>query len=308
MICLALSLSLPLQSQTVVFYNVENLFHPDNDSLHADDDFTPEGKYRWSKRRYYHKLHQIARVLTCIEDDYPALVGLAEVEQERCVRDLCRQMPKARYKYIHFDSPDRRGIDVALLYDSVAFEPTVARPLPVYLDSSTTTRDILYVSGNFNLQSSISNLQSSIFNFQIFICHLPSQRGGSAESSWKRERAKMVLRHHCDSILSADSTAHILVIGDMNSDPQNDLQSLTLLPLNIKSSIGTHRYQGRWSQLDQAFVSPSMAAATFSVFAPDWLLEPDNKYLGYKPRRTFVGFRYNPDGFSDHLPIVVNLK
>jgi predicted extracellular nuclease len=118
----------------------------------------------------------------------------------------------------------------------------------------------------------------------------------------------MVLRHHCDSILSADSTAHILVIGDMNSDPQNDLQPLTLLPLNIKSSIGTHRYQGRWSQLDQAFVSPSLAAATLSVFAPDWLLEPDNKYLGYKPRRTFVGFRYNPDGFSDHLPIVVNLK
>lgn len=297
LLCLALSKAEIVKSQTVVFYNVENLFHPDKDSIHADDDFTPDGKYRWTKRRYYNKLHQIAKVITCIDNDYPMLVGLCEVENSRCLSDLCRQMPNAPYKFIHYESPDRRGIDVALLYDSVAFKPLIIKPLTVYLDSVTTTRDILYVKG----------CGYGIDTLNIFVCHLPSQLGGSKASQWKRTKAKHVLQLAIDSIFNERADSRIIVCGDMNSAPMNDLNGVSNLMVN-SGLEGTHRYNGQWTLLDQFYVSGSVRiidSLSVTIFSPDWLLEHDDKYLGYRPLRTFRGYKYNPSGFSDHLPILL---
>ena len=305
LLCLTFSLAGVAQAQTIVFYNVENLFHPDNDSLRADDDFTPEGKYRWSKRRYYQKLHQIARVLTCSDNQYPTLVGLAEVENAQCLNDLCRHMPQAPYRFIHFDGPDRRGIDVALLYDSLHFHPDTAIQIPIYLDSATTTRDILYVRGTF-MDKLINPSTNKLLN--LYICHLPSQLGGAAASAWKRERAKTALQKHYTSILARDSAANIIVMGDMNAAPQNDLPKLINLSTVKPINQSTHKHNGIWTCLDQFYLTPYTLHHPPVIFSPSWLLEYDRKYLGYRPKRTFNGFRYNKNGFSDHLPILLKLQ
>ena len=302
-----------LSAQILVGYNVENFFHPEDDSLRLDDAFTLGGPYHWDENRYFHKAHNLARVITSIQDSttwtgYPALVALMEVENATCLTDLCHSMHHASYRIIHFDSPDRRGIDVALLYDSLVFFPHITRPLPVMLDSLSSTRDILYVAGEWLNNESIDTTISHILH--LFVCHLPSQLGGSAASAWKRDKAKKVLRHAIDSILTITPDASIAVIGDMNSKPMEDLPPLHNYMLTLPRHKGTHRYQGRWTYLDQFYASPALwqKVASVSVYAPEWLLEYDSRYLGYRPLRTFYGFRYRHNSFSDHLPILVTFQ
>ena len=154
----------------------------------------------------------------------------------------------------------------------------------------------------------------------LFVCHLPSQRGGAAESEWKRTAVKEILQRSIDSVYALHPAAKIIVMGDMNSEPKEDLRgvknkkptpnpSLKGREQNNTSHIGTHKYQGRWSCLDQFYTSPALdSLSRAEIYNAAWIQEPDEKYLDLKPKRTYNGFRYQKDGFSDHLPILLKLK
>ena len=280
----------------IVNYNAENLFHPANDSLKDDIEWTQEGERHWSYSRYYKKVDNIARVLTNIgEWDGVDVVGLQEVENALCVKRLCYTLRRNEYDFVHYESPDRRGIDVALMYKKSRVDTLSTRAIKVESqkskDESLITRDILYVCAQIDKQDTI----------HFFVCHLPSQRGGKAESEWKRKAAKQVLERAVDSVYATNPDAKIIVMGDMNS---GDLKVKGLKDERMKGE-GTHKYQGRWTFLDHFYVSPAIdSVSQAEVYDAEWIQEPDEKYLGIKPKRTYNGFHYQ-NGYSDHLPIVL---
>ena len=302
-IFLSLIFSLPIlaekSSLRIVSYNVENLFDTKHDTLKNDSSFLPEGMHHWTYRRYQTKIDRIAQVLVNIGGwESVPLVGLCEVENARCLRNLCYKLRRFHYKYVHYDSPDERGVDVALLYDSTRLSILHSRALSLSLEGDYT-RDILYVSALYEHRDSVL----------VLLCHLPSQLGGASNTDWKRQRAKSLIQSQIDSILLLQPSANIVVMGDMNTSAQDDLTGMVNLMIPIqKMGKGTHKYQGIWTCLDQFYVSHSIfPQSTAMIFSPQWLLEEDTKYLDYKPHRTYIGFRYN-DGYSDHLPIVLHIQ
>ena len=289
----------------IVNYNVENLFHPKHDSIAINDttwvekddlEWTPEGERHWSYSRYYRKVENIARVLTNIgEWQGVDIVGLQEVENALCIKRLCRTLRRNEYDFVHYESPDRRGIDVAFIYKKACVDTISTKPLRVDLGEETT-RDILYVCAKIDCKDTI----------HFFVCHLPSQRGGSAESQWKRNRAKKVLQGAIDSLYAIHQNPKIIVMGDMNSAPKQDLNGLNNRMLTIKNG-GTHKYQGQWTCLDQFYTSPAFdSISQVRIYDAEWIQETDEKYMGLKPKRTYNGYRYL-NGFSDHLPIILNI-
>lgn len=284
----------------VVSYNTENLFHPANDSIDGqaqnDTEWTLEGKRRWSFTRYNKKIENIARVITNIGQwSGVDIIGLQEIENAECLRRLCQVMRRDEYDLVHYESPDPRGIDVALLYKKERIDTIYTKAIPMPFP----TRDILYVSAQVDKRDTL----------HLFICHLPSQLGGKAESEWKRIAAKEVLQKEVDSILYSNPNAHIIVMGDMNTAPTQDIKGLTnkMISLQIDNQ-GTHKHQGQWTCLDQFYCStPVDSISEISIYNAEWIMENDNKYLGLKPKRTYIGFRYQ-NGFSDHLPIVMDIK
>ena len=284
----------------IVSYNVENFFHPEHDSLKNDWEFTKEGTRHWNYTRYNTKAENIARVIVNMSGwDTTAIIGLCEVENEKCVKSLCWYLKNYGYRYIHYESKDERGIDVALLYQPKLFQVIQSKPLFVELKDSDYTRDILYVEGVYNQMDTL----------YLMLCHLPSQLGGEKASEWKREKAKAVIQHTTDSILSIHTTAKIVVMGDMNTSPKEDIQGLNNLMLPIqKHQKGTHKYQGIWTCLDQFYISNALLEHTKAyIYDAEWIQEEDKKYLGLKPKRTFIGYRYQK-GFSDHLPIYLDIQ
>ena len=279
----------------IVNYNVENLFHPAHDSVKDDIEWTADGERHWSYTRYYRKVENIARVLTNIgEWDGVDIVGLQEVENALCVKRLCYTLRRGEYDFVHYESPDPRGIDVALLYKKTRVDTLRTRAIPVPLGENTT-RDILYVCAALDKKDTL----------HCFVCHLPSQRGGRAESQWKRDQAKHVLQTAVDSVLSTDSKAKIIVMGDMNEAPNEDLKGLSN---RMDGLQGTHKHQGQWTCLDQFYTSPSIdSISQVRIYDAEWIQETDEKYLGMKPKRTYNGFRYQ-NGYSDHLPIVLYVR
>lgn len=301
----------------IMSYNVENLFDTAPDSLHADGEFLPDGAYHWTYSRYRTKLAHIAQVISAVgEWQAPALVGLLEVENDSCLQDLLHwHLPRRFYPYrsILIEGPDERGIDPALLYDSTRLQLLCAEAIPVrFSDSDQHTRDILYAA--FSLRQEALNFEKEERGHRdtlhVFLCHFPSQRGGAAESEERRSIARSTLLGSVSHILERDSSALIIAMGDFNSTPADNMQPLVnlMLPWN-GTDAGSHKYQGRWTCLDQFCVSRALAQhlSKPTVFSPDWLLEDDEKYLGKKPRRTYVGPRY-VGGYSDHLPIWVDME
>ena len=298
----------------IVSYNVENLFHPEHDTILKDErirglegeriidkddyEWTPEGERRWSYTRYYRKEENIARVLTSMgEWSGVDIVGLQEIENAAVVKRLCYTMRRNEYDFVHYESPDPRGIDVALIYKKSRVDTIRTRKLSCE-ERELKTRDILYVCAQVDKQDTL----------HFFVCHLPSQRGGKAESEWKRKAAKEVLQTAIDSVYALHSDAKIIVMGDMNSEPKNDLKGL--VNRMIEERYGTHKYQGRWTCLDQFYTSTNLQKiSAVTIYDAEWIQEPDEKYLGLKPKRTYNGFQYQ-NGYSDHLPIqlILNIR
>lgn len=298
----------------IVSYNVENLFHPEHDTILKDErirgleseriidkddyEWTPEGERRWSYTRYYRKEENIARVLTSMgEWSGVDIVGLQEIENAAVVKRLCYTMRRNEYDFVHYESPDPRGIDVALIYKKSRVDTIRTRKLSCE-ERELKTRDILYVCAQVDKQDTL----------HLFVCHLPSQRGGKAESEWKRKAAKEVLQTAIDSVFALHSDAKIIVMGDMNSEPKNDLKGL--VNRMIEERYGTHKYQGRWTCLDQFYTSTNLQKiSAVTIYDAEWIQEPDEKYMGLKPKRTYNGFHYQ-NGYSDHLPIqlILNIR
>ena len=290
----------------IVSYNAENFFHPAHDTVAGkeknDWEWTPEGTQRWSFTRYNNKAENIARVITNIGQwSGVDIIGLQEVENAQCLRKLSYLMRREKYGIVHHESPDPRGIDVALLYKKERVDTLSTKAIRIQSEADSTfkTRDILYVCAQIDKSTT----------WHLLVCHMPSQRGGKEASEWKRQAVRQALQHTIDSIQWTDPEARIIVMGDMNSTPTQDIQGLTnkMIPFHQKGK-GTHKYQGQWTCLDQFYTSPNIdSISSVSIYEAEWLMEADEKNMGQKPKRTYVGYRYQ-NGFSDHLPIVMDIK
>lgn len=311
-----------------MFYNVENLFDTVKDSVKNDDDFQPDGLMRWNSWRYWEKLKNITRVITAVgEMNSPSLVGLCEVENDSVIYDLTKRSPlRAQgYDYIVTNSPDERGIDVALLYQSHHFNLLEKREYEVQFTSKNArpSRNILHAVGQVINKDTLD----------VFVVHPPSRYGGQLESEPQRLDVARVLRSCVDSLLYMRENCNVLILGDFNDYPNNKSLREVLNVKSIKSPLeknnlynmflhrmkekdfGTYFYQGRWGILDQIIVSGNMLSDSNSirvnnneahVFKADFLLEEDRNTGNSKPFRTYLGPRY-VGGFSDHLPVYVDL-
>ncbi len=318
----------PRGDYRVMFYNVENLFDTYNDSLKRDDDFTPQGQYYWSNRKYNNKLEKISKVIIGLGQwELPEIVGICEIENLRVLQDLISKTPLkgSSYGIIHKESPDSRGIDVGFLYRKDRFTPIEYEAVPIKFPfDGRTTRDILHVKGRFNSGDTV----------HFFVNHWPSRWGGQKETDRKRIFAAEVLKRKTDSLFRKDINPNIIIMGDFNDYPENTSLKDTLQALfnfdnpqpdklyNLSyyiqenQAIGSHKYQGEWGVLDQMIVSGNLLKKEASlktapennhVFNAPFLLEKDEKYVGYTTNRMYIGFRYH-GGYADHLPVYLDLK
>ena len=201
---------------TIVFYNVENLFDTINEPGKTDGEFTPNGSKQWNEERYTKKVNDIAKVLSLInENELPEMIGLCEVENQKVLEDLVENelLSNGDYKIVHYESPDNRGIDNAFLYRPDEFEVNFSQPIPVSFKGEPNfhTRDILYVKGKTNNGEEM----------HVFVNHWPSRIGGTDETESARLQVASKLKNKIDSIVSNNSSAEIIVMGDMNDEPSN---------------------------------------------------------------------------------------
>ena len=331
LICLLFT-TFTLRSQPFVFFwNTENWFDTADDPLTADEEFTPRGEKHWTRRRLQRKTSAVAKTIAAAADrygDFPTVVAFAEVENRRVLYGLLHDTPleKLDYEIIHRDGPDRRGIDVAMLYRREQFQPLRVESLTVPTDPPT--RDILYVKG---VMKSKAGTKTALFvpdsqknpkraqnrgfscpdTLHLIVVHWPSKMGGAQASQARREAAAATVKHITDSLRGCfarngplSERSAIVVTGDFNDTPDHvdlDLDNLAL-PLAAEGR-GTLRFRGNWELIDQ-FHTVSRQPLAMDIFAPDFLLEQDKAYCGRKPKRTWLGPRYN-GGVSDHLPIVL---
>jgi hypothetical protein len=317
----------------ISFYNLENLFDTINSPDTKDEEFTPEGSKEWDSKRYFQKLENMSQAISDIGKAEgmkggPSILGVSEVENISVLKDLIhtKNLEKSGYKIVHYDSPDKRGIDVALLYRDKDFKLTSSKAQPVYIFNPVNgkriyTRDQLLVSGELKGKS-----------VHLIVNHWPSRWGGELQSQPLRIGAAKVCRHIVDSISKTDSIANIIIMGDFNDDPDNlsvesylyagsDKNSLkkkqlynTTYPI-FNSGTGTLKYRGKWNLFDQIIVSQPVIASTngiklikTEIFNAEYLIQQDGKYKG-SLLRTFGGKTYL-NGYSDHFPsyIVVEAK
>lgn len=315
--------------RTVAFYNVENLFDTKNDTLIFDDDHTPTGKYHWTQERYTKKIDHLAQVLADIgkptANASPDVIGLCEIENRGVLEDLVRH-PLLRnndYSIVHFDAPDRRGIEVALLFKPAAYIPHSFKSHRLLLfddmGERKYTRDQLVVGGVME--------QEEVY---YIVNHWPSRRGGASRSQPHRIRAALLNKRIIDSIQRLNREAKIISMGDLNDDPRDDslqkilktkgdtqqLDSLSLYnPMEklYKKGIGSLAYRDQWNLFDQFFMTPNLVREDpqklsfwkAGVYAPAYIRTRKGRYKGY-PLRTYVGTHY-VGGYSDHFPVYLFL-
>lgn len=308
---------------TVVFYNVENLFDLEDEPGKKDEEFTPNSNKKWTAERYLIKLDTLARVLKSInENELPEIIGLCEVENKKVVQDLVnsKYLKDGNYKVVHYESPDFRGIDCALVYRPDEFKVINSFPIKVNFkgEPKYSTRDILYVKGKTKNRE----------EFHIFVNHWPSRIGGIEKTEAKRVEVAAILRSKIDSIQIKNGSAKIIVLGDMNDEPSNNSLVKTLMaqkpqnknagfvnlmyPLHQKKS-GSYNYQGNWYMLDNIVVSSNlMDNKGFQcidkqgfVFRKEWM-EYKNSDGQFLPSRTYGGSNYY-GGISDHFPVYCRL-
>lgn len=311
----------------IVTYNVENLFDTKHDEGKRDHDFLPWGMNNWTQERYQTKLKKIFKVLANISEwEYPAIISLTEIENRAVLEDLISATPlsESDYAILHEESPDVRGIDVAILYKESMFQPISHEAILVNFPGQKNfkTRDILYTKGVVNKKDTL----------HFFVTHFPSRLGGEAESEPKRLRAATILRNKADSILIQEPNANIIITGDFNDDPTNasvysvlrgkeTLENaepgdfFNMMYASYMKGYGSYKYQSTWNMLDQFIVSPSLldknngiytTTTSAYIFQPDWLSINDDRHPGLKPLRTYSGPNYI-GGYSDHYPVFMDI-
>jgi len=308
-------------SYTIAFYNIENLFDVENDPLTNDDDFLPTSAKRWKPERYKNKLLKLGSVISKIGEENtetaPVIIGLAEVENKKVLSDLVqsKNLINEAYSYVHFDSLDERGIDVALLYKSSVFTIEHSETFSVYLQTESGeqdyTRDILLVKGILNNEP-----------LHLIVNHWSSRREGEKETEFKRLASSKKVNAIIKTIKGKNPNAKIIVMGDFNDNPNND--SVTLM---VKESAlynpfktvwsrdkGSLSYNFQWHLFDQILFSTNFFDANNStlsfnsanVYNSKFFTQYHGKYKG-QPFRTYVGKKYK-GGYSDHFPVYVQFN
>ncbi len=313
---------------TVVFYNVENLFDTIDNPNTIDEQFLPQSDKKWNTGRYNKKINDLGRVISSVNiNELPELVGLCEIENKTVLEDLThsRFLKKGDYGIVHEESPDARGIDVALLYRKSDFQYINHQIYRIHFnfDPETTTRDILYVKGSLNNGE----------NLHVFVNHWSSRREGQAESEPKRVYIAQVLRSKVDSLLSKDKKAKIIIVGDFNDEPTNksihkvlnatnNLHTKNIYELyNLMfdkaiNGEGTYNFRGNWNMLDNVIVSQTLLNTKKGyrvspdgamIFKKRWMMYDNVKTGQFTPSKTYGGPNYY-GGISDHFPVYMMLR
>jgi len=312
----------------ILFYNTENLFDLKDDPHKNDNEFTPEGDRHWTYNRFRHKITNTSKALLGAAGwDVPVLIGLCEIENRYVLEQLIDStaLGERNFRIIHKESPDPRGIDVAMLYNSDIFYPLKYEYFPFINEDGSIreTREIMYVVGIINKSDTV----------HVFVNHWPSRYSGLLETRSLRNRAANLLRQKVDSLFQKNASPGIIIMGDFNDQPTDASLLEHLKAENLSSIIhpeklynlstnwmqadkGTLKYQSQWFVFDQIIVSGALLNAKSGLFTEsDWasiyfgsfLLEEDQTHGGMKPYRTYVGYRYN-GGFADHLPVKLRLE
>ena len=311
---------------TVVFYNVENLFDTINNPDKRDGDFTPLGKLSWNTTRYNDKVSKLSYVLSSINKEaLPEIIGLCEIENKAVIMDLIDQdrLKKGKYRIVHSESPDKRGIDCALIYRKDKFKYLKHESINIEFpwNKEYKTRDILYVQGLVGRKDTLN----------IFINHWPSRRGGQKKSEPNRIFVAKQLKKAVDAIQAKNPLAKIIIMGDFNDEPTDkavieilkaDNNRNTDKPMGLYNLMydlqdngeGSYNYKGDWNMLDNLIVSNSLLADpkgyktqhnSGRIYRNKWICYK-NKQGANVPSRTFAGSKYY-GGFSDHFPVYFKL-
>ncbi len=311
----------PYREMAFGFYNVENLFDTIDNPLTKDDEFTPESEKAWTAMRYEKKLNDLAHGISMMGDELPGFVGLCEVENIQVVKDLVdtETLKPGKYRVIHSESPDQRGIDVAFIYRKGYFKPKNVNMIRVDLGmEERPTRDIMYIKGLIKGKTEL----------HIFINHWPSRSGGVKASDIKRAKAARALAQHIDSLLLYEPNTAVICMGDFNDYPtdesvreilgassvNDDSKLVNLMYDEAGSNMGSYNFKGQWGFLDQIIVSPILvneklplikSGSTGAKF--DSTMTYTNRKSGeMSPNRTYGGPNYY-GGFSDHFPVASSL-
>lgn len=311
----------------IMFYNVENLFDTIDHPEKRDDDFTPEGRKEWTTKRFNKKINDLAKVIDAVGDKKPAdLIGLAEIENRLVLEELIahKLLRNQGYQIIHFESPDERGIDVALLYRESRVKKAFAEKIYVDFawDKDDKTRDILYAKVLIKKEP-----------LHIFVNHWSSRGGGREKTEPKRIKSAELLRNKIDSIKNENPNASVIVMGDLNDEPENISIKRVLYANGNKNGCnsslynlaweeslkgkGTYHYwrENEWNMLDQIIVSRnlisdqndllSVRSKSQEIFSPKWLMYKNEDNI-LVPSKTFGKNYYG--GYSDHLPVYIYLN
>jgi predicted extracellular nuclease len=311
----------------VMFYNLENLFDTFDNPQKNDNEFLPDAQRRWTQKRYYTKINNIAKVISSAgEWGSPAMIGICEVENEKVIRDLIQNSPlkKTDYRFVVTCSPDRRGINVALLYQRDQFKYLDHHAYTIHFphNKRKATRDILHVTGQVISRDTVD----------VFVCHFPSRRGGENQSEADRIYTASVLKNKTDSLMHIRKNANIIIMGDFNDEPSNKsiFQTLNALAVpqkpeapklynlfqHFEKKTGSYKYKDQWNMLDQIIVSGNLISGsssfkvlpyTATIFSRSFMLTEDKTYGGKRPKKTFNGMKYE-SGYSDHLPVFVDFR
>lgn len=308
----------------IAFYNLENFYDTTDNPAVNDDEFTPSGPRNYNSTIYWNKVEKLASVIaqlgTDASPDGPAILGVAEIENDTVLNDLIHHpLIKARnYKFVHYDSKDARGVDVALIYNPKYFTPLASKPLFVALPGGSKdayyTRDVLWVKGNFDGEP-----------IHVFVNHWPSRLGGEERSAPSRAAAAAVCKAQMAKVSETEPNAKFVIMGDLNDDPTSPSVTKVLnakgkiedvQPGGIfnpwislyKKGIGTLAYQDAWGLFDQIMIgypwlNKDQKGYFFYkqfIFNKEFLVENIGKYKGY-PMRTWDGLTYR-GGYSDHFP------
>lgn len=312
------------KTAVIAFYNLENFYDTIDNPIVNDNDFTPAGEKNYNTTIYNSKVHHLATVIaqigTEINPDGPAILGVAEIENDTVLNDLVKEplIAGRNYNIVHYDSKDLRGVDVAFLYNPKYFRVEDSRKLFVRLPAGAKenifTRDVLWVKGKLDGET-----------VHIFVNHWPSRLGGEERSAPGRAAAALVCKNFADSLQQAEPDTKIVIMGDLNDDPVNASLTKVLNAKGKKEDVeqnglfnpwvemykkgyGTLAYQDAWGLFDQIIISESWLSKNQTgffylrqhIFNKQFLIENNGKYRGY-PMRTWDGNTYR-GGYSDHFP------
>lgn len=294
----------------IAFYNVENYFDTYHQIGKHDEAYQPNSIRRWNYWKFRLKTHNLQKVLISISSNRPPLlIGLAEIENTTVLHELLntKGIKKSNYSFIHKESPDPRGIDVCLLYDTKRVKLIQKEFIKVCLSKrrSRYTRDILYAK----------IIRNNTDTLNIYVNHWSSECGGKRKTEYKRIIAAKTLVKHINRLIAKDRKAKIIIMGDFNESPKDialrkyiykNSYLKKIIPKTKMESRGTIKFKNKWQIFDQIIVSRNIANIIMHIYNNSLLLEIDKKYGGFKPKRTFLGMKFQ-NGYSDHLPVYIDL-